>query len=224
MPRWWQTVRFQVGDPNRHPPIPPRLERPLGHRSSRCVHPSHKSPARKVSGPQAVGLPTRGNPLRNRALLPAGKRTERGRSSGVEHNLAKVGVEGSNPFARSRVVQHSLPMWRGVAPEPSPQSRRSCPTAARRTMNAPSPRWAACCHAAAPTRCSMSPSRSVTPPEVETIRQRTLHVGARLERKAATLPTSAAPAEARSIALAIDGGHVKAVRSHQGRSFEVFVA
>ena len=29
-------------------------------------------------------------------------RQERGRSSGVEHNLAKVGVEGSNPFARSR--------------------------------------------------------------------------------------------------------------------------
>ncbi len=28
---------------------------------------------------------------------------ERGRSSGVEHNLAKVGVEGSNPFARSKV-------------------------------------------------------------------------------------------------------------------------
>ncbi len=26
-----------------------------------------------------------------------------GRSSGVEHNLAKVGVEGSNPFARSNV-------------------------------------------------------------------------------------------------------------------------
>ena len=29
--------------------------------------------------------------------------TERGRSSGVEHNLAKVGVEGSNPFARSKI-------------------------------------------------------------------------------------------------------------------------
>gem|GEM_PF-6229777 len=28
--------------------------------------------------------------------------TERGRSSGVEHNLAKVGVVGSNPIARSR--------------------------------------------------------------------------------------------------------------------------
>jgi hypothetical protein len=27
---------------------------------------------------------------------------ERGRSSGVEHDLAKVGVEGSNPFARSK--------------------------------------------------------------------------------------------------------------------------
>ena len=59
---------------------------------------------------------------------------------------------------------------------------------------------------------------------METIRQRTLHVGARLEREAATLPTSAPPAEARSVALAIDGGHVKAVCSHQGRSFEVFVA
>ena len=38
------------------------------------------------------------------------------------------------------------------------------------------------------------------------------------------LPPSAAPTETRSIALAIDGGHVKAVRSYQGRSFEVFVA
>jgi hypothetical protein len=27
-----------------------------------------------------------------------------GCSSGVEHNLAKVGVEGSNPFARSRLI------------------------------------------------------------------------------------------------------------------------
>jgi hypothetical protein len=61
-------------------------------------------------------------------------------------------------------------------------------------------------------------------PDVETIRQRTLHVGARLEREAVRLPTSAPPAEAQSIALAIDGGHVKAVRSYQGRSFEVFVA
>ena len=31
----------------------------------------------------------------------AGLRRQSGRSSGVEHNLAKVGVEGSNPFARS---------------------------------------------------------------------------------------------------------------------------
>ncbi len=31
----------------------------------------------------------------------AGRERQSGRSSGVEHNLAKVGVEGSNPFARS---------------------------------------------------------------------------------------------------------------------------
>ena len=61
-------------------------------------------------------------------------------------------------------------------------------------------------------------------PDVETIRQRTLHVGARLEREAVAPPTSTPPAEAKSIALAIDGGHVKAVRSYQVRSFEVFVA
>jgi hypothetical protein len=61
-------------------------------------------------------------------------------------------------------------------------------------------------------------------PEVETIRQRTLHVGARLVREAVAPATSAPRAEAQSIALAIDGGHVKAMRSYQGRSFEVFVA
>ena len=41
-----------------------------------------------------------------------------GRSSGVEHNLAKVGVEGSNPFARSSspssVVEPSSPLWRSA--------------------------------------------------------------------------------------------------------------
>jgi len=61
-------------------------------------------------------------------------------------------------------------------------------------------------------------------PEVETIRQRTLQVGARLEKEAVRPPTPAAPNEARSITLAIDGGHVKAVHDYQGRSFEVFVA
>ena len=30
-----------------------------------------------------------------------------GRSSGVEHNLAKVGVEGSNPFARSNFLNNA---------------------------------------------------------------------------------------------------------------------
>jgi hypothetical protein len=31
-----------------------------------------------------------------------------GCSSGVEHNLAKVGVEGSNPFARSNKINDLL--------------------------------------------------------------------------------------------------------------------
>ena len=34
-------------------------------------------------------------------------RRQSGRSSGVEHNLAKVGVEGSNPFARSSGSEHA---------------------------------------------------------------------------------------------------------------------
>jgi hypothetical protein len=38
-----------------------------------------------------------------------------GRSSGVEHNLAKVGVEGSNPFARSNkskdLANYSVVRW-----------------------------------------------------------------------------------------------------------------
>ena len=51
-----------------------------------------------------------------------------GRSSGVEHNLAKVGVEGSNPFARS-----SLPIERdGVRPVSQPADpRRFAPATAR---------------------------------------------------------------------------------------------
>ena len=39
--------------------------------------------------------------LRRRALQARPASAQSGRSSGVEHNLAKVGVEGSNPFARS---------------------------------------------------------------------------------------------------------------------------
>jgi len=62
-------------------------------------------------------------------------------------------------------------------------------------------------------------------PAVETTRQRTLQVGARLERATLAPPQSlAAVPEANSIALAIDGGHVRSVRRYQVRSFEVFVA
>ena len=62
------------------------------------------------------------------------------------------------------------------------------------------------------------------PPMVETIRQRTLQVGARLECQAAAPPRSPPGAEAKSIALSIDGGHVSSVRSYQVRSFEIFEA
>jgi hypothetical protein len=49
-----------------------------------------------------------------------------GCSSGVEHNLAKVGVEGSNPFARSRIF---IDISRSRFPQPP-----SCPgIAVRRT-------------------------------------------------------------------------------------------
>ena len=60
-------------------------------------------------------------------------------------------------------------------------------------------------------------------PAVETTRQRTLRVGARSEREAAVQPPTPAT-EAASIALSIDGGHVRSVRRYQVRSFEIFVA
>ena len=65
-------------------------------------------------------------------------------------------------------------------------------------------------------------------PSVETARQRTIRVGARLEKEAVTV-TSAKVGEpssvgTKSIALSIDGGHVRSVRHYQMRSFEVLLA
>jgi hypothetical protein len=59
---------------------------------------------------------------------------------------------------------------------------------------------------------------------IETVRQRTLNLGARLERKAVSVPTSDPPTEAQSITLSIDGGPVRSVRSYQVQSSEIFVA
>src|ERR1700727_2959922 len=48
------------------------------------------------------------SPLRDRERIGSRRgRNRRGRSSGVEHNLAKVGVEGSNPFARSSFLMYN---------------------------------------------------------------------------------------------------------------------
>src|SRR6516164_5871494 len=41
---------------------------------------------------------------RSSGRLRARPEVGRGCSSGVEHDLAKVGVEGSNPFARSKIL------------------------------------------------------------------------------------------------------------------------
>jgi len=62
------------------------------------------------------------------------------------------------------------------------------------------------------------------PQTVETTRQRTLRVGARLEQEAVTRAGARPGMAAKSIALSIDGGHVRAARQYQGRSFEVLLA
>lgn len=63
-----------------------------------------------------------------------------------------------------------------------------------------------------------------TAPDVETVRRRTLQVGARLERAALVPPDEGSPAPAQAITLATDAGHVKSVRTYQMRSFEVMIA
>ena len=59
---------------------------------------------------------------------------------------------------------------------------------------------------------------------VETTRQRTLRVGERLEQEAVAGAGSKSAEAAKTIALCIDGGHVRAAREYQGRSFEVLLA
>ncbi len=62
-------------------------------------------------------------------------------------------------------------------------------------------------------------------PTIDTIQRRTLQVGARLECEAVATPTLLPPpTDAETIALSINSGHVRAVRSYQVRTFEVFVA
>jgi hypothetical protein len=63
-------------------------------------------------------------------------------------------------------------------------------------------------------------------PSVETARQRTIGVGARLEKAALGCEKRAGPSpvESETIALSIDGGHVRSIREYQVRSFEVLLA
>src|SRR4051812_28422874 len=78
------------GGPSALGPYPARLDG-----RSRAALQAHgdrpgAAPARTCQAPHLA--------LNSRRSAPSG------RSSGVEHNLAKVGVEGSNPFARSKIL------------------------------------------------------------------------------------------------------------------------
>jgi hypothetical protein len=64
---------------------------------------------------RALEWHSRGRRFDSAWLHQPAKATERGCSSGVEHNLAKVGVEGSNPFARSISPK---PLWEPQRPPP----------------------------------------------------------------------------------------------------------
>lgn len=61
-------------------------------------------------------------------------------------------------------------------------------------------------------------------PDVETIRQRTLAVGARLERLALVAPAPPDGVTTDALVLSVDGGHVSSVKTYQTRSFEVLIA
>ena len=61
-------------------------------------------------------------------------------------------------------------------------------------------------------------------PAIETARRRTLQVGARLEQQILAAKPLMTPPSAQSIAVSVDGGHVKSIRTYQMRSFEVVLA
>jgi hypothetical protein len=61
-------------------------------------------------------------------------------------------------------------------------------------------------------------------PAVETTRRRTMRVGARLESQEVASQPPAPASNARAIAVSIDDGHVRSVRSYQVRLFQVMLA
>jgi hypothetical protein len=81
--------------------------------------------------------------------------------------------------------------------------------------------------ALAPYRCAVTLMAEFLPlgeaAGVETMRRRTLKVGARLEHAALRSKPPAPPA-AGAVSLSVDGGHVKSIRSYQMQSFEILLA
>jgi hypothetical protein len=85
----------------------------------------------------------------------------RGCSSGVEHNLAKVGVEGSNPFARSKFNFQSQGRARSsrrgpLSLDPIPGPAWTCLT---NSAGGDASSATAKCHAARPACCSRDVGR-----------------------------------------------------------------
>ena len=70
-------------------------------RPASILHEAEIFVARRRKQGVAIGAELGDKRVRERRRRSAGC----GCSSGVEHNLAKVGVEGSNPFARSKISQ-----------------------------------------------------------------------------------------------------------------------
>ena len=117
-----------------------------------------------------------------------------------------------------------MPVRGNLSSHASARSPRSCPTDARPNTSGSSPRWAPLL----PYRRARTLLSEFLPLDtlqtVETTRQRTLRVGARLEQEAVAGAGSKSAEAAKTIALSIDGGHVRAAREYQGRSFEVLLA
>ena len=87
-------------------------------RKSRC---GARSRGREISVAKAISFGHIGPRRADAKFYKAPGGLECGCSSGVEHNLAKVRVEGSNPFARSNI----LPVPQGCDDKAGPTARPS---------------------------------------------------------------------------------------------------
>src|SRR5262249_30292776 len=81
---------------------------PAGDKGARCTRMERRAGGLQRVRPFGIGA-------RCPAALWVRPEFGRGCSSGVEHDLAKVGVEGSNPFARSKILLVRLKLQKIIA-------------------------------------------------------------------------------------------------------------